>query len=248
MLVNLRVLIVSFLTNLIDLLTFYPRLKKAILFHLGYPPKLVLDIGGNKGQSISFFLRLNKNVKIVSFEPTKSLYNYLIMKYNSFSNVTISNKGISSFSGEKMFYENYMHLTSSFEKLNYDSDYLKFKTKILGIDINEIIKKEYNVNVVTLSRYINDNISSDIDVIKIDVEGHEYECLKGLFNAPLSSNIHLIQLEHHNDDMYEDSISFNEINDILNRNNFKLIERFKHAFGDFEDLLYKNNMIETGFD
>ena len=67
MLVNLRVLIVSFLTNLIDLLTFYPRLKKAILFHLGYPPKLVLDIGGNKGQSISFFLRLNKVVKIVSF-------------------------------------------------------------------------------------------------------------------------------------------------------------------------------------
>ena len=43
--------------------------------------------------------------------------------------------------------------------------------------------------------------------------------------------------------MYENSISFNQINDILNRNNFELIERFKHAFGDFEDLLYKNTMI-----
>ena len=93
-----------------------------------------------------------------------------------------------------------------------------------------------------MSSYINDNISSDIDVIKIDVEGHEYECLRGLFNTSLDSNIHLIQLEYHNDDMYKNSISFNQINDILNKNNFELIERFKHAFGEFEDLLYKNKM------
>jgi len=119
MFVNLRIFIVSFLTYLIDLLTFYPRLKKIILLNLGNPPKLVLDVGGNKGQSISFFLKLNKHIKIVSFEPTKSLYKHLIMKYNSFSNITISNKGISSFSGKKKFYENRLNLTSSFEKLNY---------------------------------------------------------------------------------------------------------------------------------
>ena len=93
-----------------------------------------------------------------------------------------------------------------------------------------------------MSSYINDNISSDIDVIKIDVEGHEHECLRDLFTT-LDSNIHLIQLENHNDDMYKNSISFNQINDILNKNNFELIERFKHAFGEFEDLLYKNKMI-----
>ena len=243
MFVNFRIFIISFLTYLIDLLTFYPRLKKTILLNLKNPPKLVLDVGGNKGQTISFFLNLNKNVKIVSFEPTKSLYKYLMRKYNSFPNIIISNKGISSFSGEKKFYENRLNLTSSFEKLNYDSDYLKFKTKILGIDKNKIIKKEYNVNVITLSSYIHNNISSDIDVIKIDVEGHEYECLRGLFDTSLVSNIHLIQLEHHNDDMYENSISFNQINGILNRNNFELINRFKHAFGDFEDLLYKNKML-----
>ena len=243
MFVKFRIFIVSILIYLIDLATFYPRLKKTILLNLGHPPKVVLDVGGNKGQSISYFLKLNENTKIISFEPTRSLYKYLIRKYDSIPNITISNKGISSFSGKKKFYENRLNLTSSFEKLNYDSDYLRFKTKILGIDKNEIIKEEYDVNVITLSSYINDNISSDIDVIKIDVEGHEYECLRGLFNTAVDSNIHLIQLEHHNDDMYENSISFNQINDILNRNNFELIDRFKHVFGDFEDLLYKNKMI-----
>tara|TARA_A100001234_G_C12518390_1_gene339139 strand:+ start:43 stop:774 length:732 start_codon:yes stop_codon:yes gene_type:complete len=243
MFVKFRMFIVSYLIYLIDLVTFYPKLKKTILLNLGHPPKVVLDVGGNKGQSISYFLKLNEKTKIISFEPTRSLYKYLIRKYNSFPNITISNKGISSYSGKKKFYENHFNLTSSFEKLNYDSDYLKYKTKILGIDKNEIIKKEYNVNVITLSSYINDNISSDIDLIKIDVEGHEYECLRGLFNSSFNSNIHLIQLEFHNDDMYKNSISFNQINDILNKNNFELIERFKHAFGEFEDLLYKNKMI-----
>ena len=240
MFANIRISLVSLLTSIIDSLTFYPKLKKAILLNLGHAPRVVLDVGGNKGQSISFFLKLDKNTTIFSFEPTRSLYKYLLAKYDSFPNITISNKGISSFSGKKRFYENYMDLTSSFEKINYESNYLKFKTKILGIDLKKIIKKEYDVDVITLSSYINKNISSNIDLIKLDVEGHEYECLKGLFNAPLDLNIHLIQLEYHKDDMYQNSISFYKLDNLLQKNNFKLIGSFKHAFGDFEDLLYKN--------
>ena len=240
MFANLRISLVSLLTSIIDSLTFYPKLKKAILLNLGHAPRVVLDVGGNKGQSISFFLKLDKNTKIFSFEPTKSLYNHLLEKYNSFPNITISNKGISSFSGKKRFYENYMNLTSSFEKINYDSNYLKFKSKILGLGVKKIIKNEYDVDVVTLSSYIEKNISSNIDLVKLDVEGHEYECLKGLFDVPLNSNIELIQLEYHNDDMYQNSIPFDKIDNLLQINNFKLIGKFKHAFGDFEDLLYKN--------
>ena len=241
MFVNLRIAIVTLLTEIMDSLTFYPKLKRAIILNLGYAPKLVLDVGGNKGQTISFFLKLNKNIKIVSFEPTRSLYKYLMVKYKSFPNITISNKGISSMSGKKKFYENFLNLTSSFEKLNYESKYLEYKTKVLGINTREIVKKEYEVNVVTLSSYINANISSDIDLIKLDVEGHEYQCLKGLFDVPLNSRIRLIQLEHHSDDMYENSIPFSKINKLMNSNNFKLIKRFKHSFGDFEDLLYVND-------
>ena len=240
MLLKIRKSLVVLFITLSDLVSFYPKLKKTILKNLGRPPKLILDIGANKGQSISYFLKLNKNALIYSFEPTKSLYDHLVMKYKSFDNITISNKGISSRIGKKKFYENYLNLTSSFEKLNYDSEYLKYKTKILGIELKEIVKNEFDVDVITLNSFINDNITSDIDIIKIDVEGHEYECLKGLFNGPLNSNIHLIQLEHHNDDMYKNMISFDKINEILNKNNFQLVKRFKHGFGEFEDLLYKN--------
>ena len=57
MFVNLRIAIVTLLTEIMDSLTFYPKLKRAIILNLGYAPKLVLDVGGNKGQTISFFFK-----------------------------------------------------------------------------------------------------------------------------------------------------------------------------------------------
>ena len=66
-----------------------------------------------------------------------------------------------------------MNITSSFEKLNYHSDYLKFILKNLGIDKSEIIKLEYNVNVITFSWHNKNNLPSEINIINIEVEGHE---------------------------------------------------------------------------
>ena len=240
MFANLRIPFVSLSTSIINSLTFYPKLKKAILINLGHVPRVVLDVGGNKRQSISFFLKLDKNTKMFSFEPTKSLFNYSLAKYNSFPNITILNKAICSFSEKKGFCENYMNLTSSFEIINYDSNYLKFKTKILGLEVKKIIKKEYDVDLVTLSNYIEKNISSNIDLIKLGVEGDEHECLKGLFYVPLNSNIELSQFEYHNDDMYQNSIPSDKVDNLLQINNFKLVGKFKYAFEDFEYLLYEN--------
>ena len=148
MLIKIRIFFVTLLTTLIDLITFYPKLKKAIIQNLGHPPQLVLDIGGNKGQSISFFLKLNNNTIIYSFEPLKSHYNHLVMKYKSFDNITISNKGISSHIGKKRFYENILDLTSSFEKLDYDSEYLKYKTSSSNVAMI-IYNKQLSVSPIT---------------------------------------------------------------------------------------------------
>ena len=137
-----------------------------------------------------------------------------------------------------------MNLTSSFEKINYDSNYLKFKTKILGLDRKENNQKEYDVDVVTLSNYIEKNISSNIDLIKLDVEGHEYECLKGLFDVSLNLNIELFNLSIIMMTCTKILLPFDKIDNLLQINNFKLIGKFNNAFGDFEDLLYKKTKSE----
>ena len=97
--------------------------------------------------NINILIYKHNNAIIYSFEPLKSHYNHLAMKYKSFDNISISNKGISSHIGKKRFYENILDLTSSFEKLDYDSEYLKYKTKILGVSIltslNSLQTKKY---------------------------------------------------------------------------------------------------------
>mgnify|MGYP001204828370 CR=1 FL=1 len=45
------------------------------------------------------------------------------------------------------------------------------------------------------------NTSSKMDPVKFDVEGHDYECLTGLFDVSLNLNINLIQFETHRSDI-----------------------------------------------
>ena len=82
-----------------------------------------------------------------------------------------------------------------------------------------------------------DNINEDIDVLKIDTEGHEYDCLLGLFNENIDINIKYMQLENHNDDMYINKVSFNTIVDLLEKNNYNFEVLVPHGYGlDYDGL------------
>ena len=63
--------------------------------------------------------------------------------------------------------------------------------------------------------------------------------MNGLFSNSLNVEIHLIQLEFHENDMYEDKITFKQIDDLLNENNYILVESVNHGFGEFKDFIYQ---------
>ena len=83
-----------------------------------------MDIGTNSGQSIDFFLGISSRYNILGYEPNSDLYNGLVKRYNSFTNIKIYNKGISDINGVMHLQVNVLDLTSSFEDLNYNSEYL----------------------------------------------------------------------------------------------------------------------------
>lgn len=220
---------------------FDSRLKKYLkkLFR-DQPLSLAFDIGANRGQTIELFLSINPQCTIHAFEPNPELHAALLKKYAHLPNVHIHRLGVSDASGKKTFHENVFHATSTFEELDYDSKYLATKAKVLGVKPEEIIKKSYEVDIVTLSDFIiNQHITQPIDLIKIDTEGHEYYCLKGLFNAaqPLPLIRHL-QLEMHFDDMYKNPITLDQLSDLLSHNDFHETQSIKHGFGDFSDVIF----------
>jgi FkbM family methyltransferase len=239
---KIRPLIISKLLLLIEDLFFYPKLKKHLSTHID-DNSIIFDVGANNGQSIRFFRSISQNAKIFSFEPNPTLFKYLQQQFHSDSRIELNQSGVSNLNGELVFQINQLDLTSSFQKLNFNSTYLKKKAAIIGVKAEDIISEKIMAPVIQLKHFIKENNINVIDLIKIDTEGHEYECLQGLF-APLLNEqfvyIKRIQIENHHDDMYENQVPFEKINELLKSNKFIEERRIKHPFGNFFEIIYVN--------
>ena len=202
MLQNIRVNLVTAIVELNEKLVFNRRIIKFYKNELSQNLGTVIDVGVNSGQSIEIFRKINKGCSIIGFEPIPGLFQMIERKYSNQPNIKLHQLGISNQKGTKIFHENVLHSTSSFEELNFDSRYLSKKANILGVKKEKIISKSYEVEIATLYDYINSNCKTDIDILKIDTEGHEYYCLEGLFLGELKVKVKYIQIEEHDHDMY----------------------------------------------
>ena len=247
---KLRIWFIKIVVDVIERLIFYPKLKRFYLKSISEKNLLnhennltVIDVGCNRGQTIEFFLNIDKQARIYGFEPNPLLFNNLVKKHSSNSNIKIRNVGISSKAGKLPFYQNIMDETSTFEKVNQASHYLKKKAKVLGVATDKLIFSTYDVEVMTLSTFIREHEEVFIDIIKIDVEGHEYDCLKGIFDSTLSNYpIKFIQIESHNNDMLTVN-NENKIDELFIENGFEEVHRIKHSFGEFYEVIYENKIL-----
>jgi FkbM family methyltransferase len=242
---NIRTKIIQKLVHINEAIFFYPKLKRFYVENLNRENISILDVGANKGQSIDFFLKINPNAEFDAFEPNKKLFVYLQNKYKTntkqIQNIRLHNFGVSNIKGELVFHENILDETSTFEELNMDSKYLEKKAKVLGVTKEKIIVDNYKVNVIRLVDFLKENPNKEYDVLKIDVEGHELQCLQGLFaDEETVLPIRFIQLESHNDDMYLSNNQHQDIETILNKNGFEKIAEIKHGFGDFAEIIFEN--------
>ena len=84
---------------------------------------------------------------------------------------------------------------------------------------------------------MNQNEISKIDFLKIDTEGYEYKVLLGLEKN--ISNVSLIMFEHHYHNMLIKNYTFGNIHDLLIKNNFKQIYKYKMAFRKTFEYIYE---------
>lgn len=233
---NLRFKLIQKILETNEKLVFDKRTKKA-LSEIISNPKIILDVGANKGQSIELYRNWFPSASIFSFEPNPRLFALLKEKYQNDEKVNLFNFALSNHEGEMTFYENKFDSSSTLEMVNPESEYLEKKAKVLGIEKSDLIVNTYPVKVRKLSNFISEQNFKSIDFVKIDVEGHEFDCLRGLFDG-LNTSVKCIQIEAQSNDLYQKQTNLNHIKTLIKENGFSQSKEIKHGFGGFSDILF----------
>ena len=144
---------------------------------------VIVDIGSHIGLSVLFFYQKFPRAKIYGYEPNPFLFKVLLENVNhnlNQKNVYLFNKAITSSDRKtRLFYLDRLHSSrGSFYKKNFQE--LKNRLKI-------------RVSTVKFSKII--TVLKNINILKIDTEGTEYELLPSL--VKYSDRIEFLIMEVH---------------------------------------------------
>ena len=102
---------------------------------------------------------------------------------------------------------------------------------------NEFFNK-IEITTNTLANYLSDNKILNIDLIKIDTEGHEYDVLVGLDRN--IKNVKTIIFEHHYDNMIKKNYTFSDMHFFFKKNFFRQVFKIKMPFRKSFEYIYIN--------
>ena len=178
---------------------------------------VAVDLGGNIGTFSIPFAKSFKQSKIFTFEPDADNYKILLqnIKLNSASQVHPINLAISDYKGEGYLKK---------ENLGTDAYQLDPKSKIT------------NCLVTTLPLAMLSKKIKKIDLLKIDIEGAEYNILlhKQSFDY-IKKNAHYIFMEYHNIDSHH---NYSLIKNLIEKN-FKILDQHGVTLA-LENINWKN--------
>ena len=212
-----------------------------------YKFNTILDIGGHKGESIEFFLKyLNVN-KIISFEASplnykilKSNLNKLKKKYKK-TEILIENFAVGNERKSLRINQFVESSSSTLKQINTNSNYFKKKYFFLKKNIGGNLFHKIDVKMILLYDYLVEKNINNVDFLKIDTEGYEYETILGLRNK--LKNVKLIFFEHHYDNMILKNYKFKDIHRILIENNFLQVLKVKMPLRKSFEYIYESKII-----
>lgn len=177
-------------------------------------PKCIMDVGSNIGISVLYFANRYPNAAIICFEPSDIAYKFLeknIIK-NKLQKITYYKYGAAQSERKAILYSNsYGETTATLTK----------PTKNIGNKSDVMLKK--------LSSHIN----FEVDLLKIDTEGSEFEILQDLIDSNKLELVKNLIIEFH--DLTSNEEKINEMLRLMSLRGF--------SFRKYHDNEIHNNIM-----
>jgi FkbM family methyltransferase len=203
----------------------------------------IIDVGAHHGETVKLFIKNFKIEKICCYEPSKN--NFLKLKKNTLSlkhkkiDIKIFNLGIGESKKIVLFNQMSESSSSTFSKINFNSQYYKKKNNILKFFFGkDYIEDSYSVELNTLKEQMTKNNLEIVDLLKIDTEGYEFEVIKGLKKK--IRKVNFIYFEHHFDQMILKNYTLRDVHKYLENEGFKKILKLKMPFRKTFEYIYAN--------
>lgn len=146
------------------------------------PFKTVIDVGANIGDFASCLSSRNPHAVVYCIEPEFENYKILARRFENIPTVHTYNFALGEFEASKV----------SLYAANSGSSQASLSKRSIGLTPSQFGHVNF-VDLKTLDQFKSDLGIESIDLVKIDVEGHEFEVLKGA--EPSISLIQAIQFE-----------------------------------------------------
>lgn len=187
---------------------------KKLLKNIDTP--IIFDVGANVGNYTKKILDINPKSYAYMFEPHPKTYTTLLESLLSSNSIMAKNCAV----GHEM------STLKLYDYKNKPSSHASLYQEVIT-SIHHAQSESYDVPVITLDNFTLENSVKHIDLLKIDVEGHELRVLQGANRLLLESKISVIQFE------------FNEMNTI----SYSFMRDFINMLSDFK--FYR--LLPSGF-
>ena len=185
---------------------------------------VVVDIGSNVGSFIKQILNTNKKTHVYSIEPNKELIKFQKNKFRNRENIKFYNFAIDTKNGIRILYVRNPASHSSFFKTHQEEKFNK-------------IVETVEVQTCTLEKFFADQKITKITLLKIDIEGQDYEVFRSAKDLFLNNKIDYIKIEANQD-------SFKKIMEFAFDSNLKFLGVSKSFYFEnkynFMDIYFQN--------
>jgi len=194
---------------------------------LGNDKSLFVDCGVNYG-AYSIPISKKKNTTVISFDPSKRALSEFKnnIKLNNSKNIKYYNYGISDSISKSFFSDNLNNFKNSGE-YSFARTQSSYKVSTTTLDS---FFKSFNLNIYK------------IIIIKLDIEGYEFNALLGMKKILLNYNV-IVFFEFSRMLINKKKFNFKKFKKFLDRCNLKILDLSLNKI-NIKDLLYKFSKLE----